>query len=121
MAEARAGNVPKPTINTGAVADKLATEGRKPSRPVPPIPDTTGHSNVIPPTPIDDLPSAGFPARPGSSTDLPPMYSDAPPSYEDAIATNLPPVNAPRPDYAPPATGEDEVLNRDEKRGWGRS
>lgn len=36
-----------------------------------------------------------------------PEYGDAPPSYEDAIASDVPPVMAPRPQYAPPPPGED--------------
>jgi hypothetical protein len=39
--------------------------------------------------------------------DSAPDYGDAPPSYEDAIASDLPPVQAPRPQYAPPPTGDD--------------
>ncbi|KAK5134602.1 hypothetical protein LTR08_006258 [Meristemomyces frigidus] len=81
-------------------------------------------SNQIPPTPVEEAgPSGppGMPARPGSIIEQqPPVYSEAPPSYEDAIATNLQPVNVlARPDYAPPAAADDDVLRRDEKRGWG--
>jgi hypothetical protein len=39
--------------------------------------------------------------------DAAPDYGEAPPSYEDAIATDLPPVRAPRPQYAPPPMVED--------------
>ncbi|KAK4982037.1 hypothetical protein LTR66_009522 [Elasticomyces elasticus] len=48
----------------------------------------------------------------------PPAYSDAPPSYEDAIAQDLPPIDGPRRHYEPPPAAEDEVLRREEKRGW---
>ena len=50
----------------------------------------------------------------------PPMYGDAPPSYEDAIASDLPPIDAPRPNYAPPPPVEDDILRGDEKKGFGR-
>jgi len=59
-----------------------------------------------------------MPARPGYAVPPPEPYDEAPPSYEDAIAADLPPVDAPRPDYAPPPVGEDDVLRRDEKRRW---
>ena len=60
-----------------------------------------------------------MPAIPGSLVEQqPPMYSEAPPSYEDAVATHLQPMDVRRPDYAPPAAAEDDVLRRDEKRGW---
>ena len=63
--------------------------------------------------------STGVPLPPGNTPDeLPPMYSEAPPSYEDAVAIDLAPVDAPRPDYAPPAVTEDNALRRDEKSGW---
>ena len=74
----------------------------------------------VPPTPVEEF--AGPSVRLGevgnsSAGDaLPPAYSEAPPSYEDAIATGLPPVDAPRPDYAPPPAVEDDLLGRDEKR-----
>jgi hypothetical protein len=42
--------------------------------------------------------------------DSAPEYGDAPPSYEDAIASDLPPVRAQRPQYAPPPMGEDGKL-----------
>jgi len=78
-------------------------------------------ANQVPPTPVESglAGPSSMPAVPGASAEQqPPMYDDAPPSYEDAIATNLPPVDAPRPEYAPPPAGEDDVLRRDEKRGW---
>lgn len=80
-------------------------------------------ANQVPPTPVDEVGMAGPSSeaiRPGGSGEeqLPPAYSEAPPSYEDAIATNLRPVNAPRPDYAPPPAVEDDVLSNDEKKGW---
>lgn len=47
----------------------------------------------------------------------PPGYDEAPPSYEDAIASDLPPVDGPRPDYEPPpAPAESELGHGDEKR-----
>ncbi|KAF2839389.1 arrestin [Patellaria atrata CBS 101060] len=35
-----------------------------------------------------------------------PGYDDAPPSYEDAIASDMPPIDGPRRDYAPPPPAE---------------
>ncbi|KAF2716924.1 hypothetical protein K431DRAFT_256534 [Polychaeton citri CBS 116435] len=75
------------------------------------LPTSTEPQNE--PTPIP-------PPRPGTSsqTGQQQTYDDAPPSYEDAIASELPPMDAPRPDYAPPPPAEDDALRRDEKRGW---
>lgn len=53
-----------------------------------------------------------LPLRPGEE------FVDAPPSYEDAIASELPPIDGYRPAYAPPPAAEDRLLSRDEKRGW---
>ena len=92
------------------MAEKLQTEGHKAS------------VASVPPTPVeatDPLRATDFPARQGTVEQQPPMYIDAPPSYEDAIASDLPPVDAPRPDYAPPPAGEDELLGTDEKKGFG--
>jgi hypothetical protein len=56
-----------------------------------------------------------------SSSHLPPQavpgHDDAPPSYEDAIASELPPLSAPRTGYRPPAAPEGESrITGDEKR-----
>ncbi|KAI7310071.1 hypothetical protein KC315_g12725 [Hortaea werneckii] len=83
-------------------------------------------SNQVPPTPVDSPDPSGRPAVPprkavpgaSAAESTEPAFEDAPPSYEDAIAGNVRPVNAPRPDYAPPPTGEDELLGKDEKKGW---
>ena len=112
MAEARA-NIRKPSY-TSALHEKMKMEGRKDS------------TSSVPPTPIDENAAmadhANFPAQPGTSGNPDAMgYVDAPPSYEDAIATDLPPVDAEgRPAYAPPPPGEDDILNLDEKKGFGR-
>ena len=45
----------------------------------------------------------------------PPMYDEPPPSYEDTIASDLPPVDGPRPDYAPPPVPEGESRIGSEK------
>lgn len=45
----------------------------------------------------------------------PPNYADAPPSYEDAIGSQLPPLDGSRPQYMPPSAGEDDLLQGDEK------
>lgn len=121
MAEARSGKQPvgnaapapataqKPD-NTQAMDEKLKTEGRQST--------AAGPSSSMLPTPTQpDAPE--IPARPGQP--VPPQeqdFGDAPPSYEDAIASDMPSVDAPRPDYAPPPTGEDPILGRDEKKGW---
>ncbi|KAK0902984.1 hypothetical protein LTS16_019512 [Friedmanniomyces endolithicus] len=96
---------------TAPVLDKLKTEGRMPAE---------FGAGQVPPTPTDEAGPSEPPARPGMAGDaLPPGYMrEAPPSYEDAVATNMPPVSAPRPDYAPPLAAEDDLLGRDEKRGW---
>jgi len=44
------------------------------------------------------------------------MYEEPPPSYEDAVASDLPPVDGPRPDYAPPPAPEGESRLISEKR-----
>ncbi|KAI7650761.1 hypothetical protein KC318_g16198 [Hortaea werneckii] len=83
-------------------------------------------ANQVPPTPVDSPDPSGRPAVPprkavpgaSAAESTEPAFEDAPPSYEDAIAGNVRPVNAPRPDYAPPPTGEDELLGKDEKKGW---
>jgi hypothetical protein len=64
-------------------------------------------------------PLYGTPLASGSH--LPPQTvpgaDDAPPSYEDAIASDLPPLNGPRPGYRPPAAPEGESrITGDEKR-----
>lgn len=73
---------------------------------VPPASATSGPSNA-----------PEIPPRPEAGTgQVLPTYADAPPSYEDAIASDLQPVDAPRPDYAPPPPAEDDVLRGVEKR-----
>ncbi|KAK0363031.1 hypothetical protein LTR02_012714 [Friedmanniomyces endolithicus] len=99
---------------TAPVLDKLKTEGRMPAE---------FGAGQVPSTPMDEAgPSEPLepPARHGMAGDaVPPAYMrEAPPSYEDAVATNMPPVSAPRPDYAPPLSADDDLLGRDEKRGW---
>lgn len=122
MAEARA-NVDKQSATgsapvSAAVDEKLRTEGPKTSNPVPSSPTAAGPSSALmPPAPAEHA-SPGIPARTGHAAPPPDPYEEAPPSYEDAIAADLPPVDAPRPDYAPPPVGDDDVLRRDEKKGW---
>jgi hypothetical protein len=90
--------------DSSALDEKLKAEGRY------------GSVATVPETPIEPPPH-DFPAREGTAVPPPQAgYDDAPPSYEDAIASDLPPVNAPRPEYAPPAAGEDTVLRGDEKK-----
>lgn len=111
MAAARA-DVKRPVevTQSSAMDEKLKTEGRNSS--------VAGPSSNVPPTPVQDN-APHIPARPGQPvSQAPPDYSEAPPSYEDAIATDIAPVDAPRPDYAPPPTGDDHMLRQDEKKGW---
>jgi hypothetical protein len=111
MAEVRANEKrPADAPSSSAMDEKLKTEGRSSS--------VAGPSSTVPPTPIQET-APHIPARPGQPvSQAPPDYSEAPPSYEDAIATDLSPVNAPRPDYVPPPTGDDHMLRQDEKKGW---
>ena len=106
MADAKSNVKRTPTSKTSeAMNEKLQAEGRKDS------------TYSVPPTPIDGPSDADaqFPARQGNLQPEP-AYNDAPPSYEDAIASSLPPVDARRPEYAPPPASEDEVLMGDEKK-----
>ena len=113
MAEAKANpnkRPARPSVNTAAQNEKLRMEGRDQE-----------HTQTIPPTPIDSPgPSQqppAMPARHGQPTGPDePRYDDAPPSYEDAIASDLPSVQAPRPAYAPPPPQEEEGWG-DEKKG----
>jgi hypothetical protein len=109
MAQARADVKRKPIINTintkDALDEKLKAE------------EGQGSVNAVPETPIEG-PSYDTPARQGTALpSQPPIYDDAPPSYEDAVASSMPPVDARRPEYAPPPAEEDDVLRRDEKSG----
>ncbi len=108
MAQARTKSKPKPTLDTKTPLDEKlkAEQGREPDM-------------AVPQTPMEG-PSHDFPARQGAamSSQLP-IYEDAPPSYEDAVGTDLPPVDVPRPNYAPPPPLEDDVLRGDEKKGFG--
>ncbi|KAF2231681.1 arrestin [Viridothelium virens] len=45
------------------------------------------------------------------------QYEDAPPSYEDVIAQDLPPIDGPRRDYAPPPVPEGQSGFPEEKGG----
>ncbi|KAK7550517.1 arrestin [Phyllosticta paracitricarpa] len=77
-----------------------------------------GSPNGIPPRkPVPGGMTASPYYAPSSPSPIAPGYEDAPPSYEDAIATNLPPVNGPRRDYAPPPVPEGAPrFSSDEKR-----
>ncbi|KAK3629244.1 hypothetical protein LTR56_018131 [Elasticomyces elasticus] len=98
-----------PPGKSAPIVDKLRTEGRMPN---------SGAGQAMP-TSIDEAGPSRPPEPPAEAASdvLPPSYSEAPPSYEDAIATDLPPIDAPRPNYAPPAAVDDDLLGRDEKRG----
>lgn len=83
---------------------------------------TVESTHDIPPTPMEPAGANGASKLPVyEGTRLPQsvdaVHVDAPPSYEDAIASNIPPINAHRPDYEPPpAAAEDDVLGGDEKK-----
>lgn len=107
MSKAKANVKQAPTNkNSEAMADKLKTEGRKDS------------ASSVSATPIDAHAEAGPSHAPAQQGTFEPQipYDDAPPSYEDAIASNMPSVDARRPEYAPPPAGEDDVLRSDEKK-----
>lgn len=104
---------------------KAMSGARDAGRPTPKTNRATsanGRPPVARPVSLGKLPSgasAGSP-RPGSSgktifSQPLPEYFQAPPSYEDAIAADMRPVDAPRPNYAPPPAGEDNILRGDEK------
>lgn len=70
-------------------------------------------ANQVPLTPVEESGTLSMlpqdhPAAQGFAQ-APAEYNDAPPSYEDAIASDLAPVNAPRPHYAPPPAAEDST------------
>jgi hypothetical protein len=111
MAQARANGMrPAEGAENSAMDEKLKIEERNSS--------VAGPSSTILPTPIQET-APHTPERPGPHvSQAPPDYSEAPPSYEDAIAVDIPPVDAPRPDYVPPPTGDDHMLRQDEKKGW---
>jgi hypothetical protein len=92
--------------------DKLKAEARAEK-------DST---SSVPPTPIEtpEDPYSSLPAQQGSHAPEHP-YDDSPPSYDEAMASNMPPPDARRPEYAPPPPGEDDVLGSDEKRLFRRS
>lgn len=89
----------------------------------PPRPGSPTRPNQQQQEPIQLRPAVG---TAGSSSSVqqeqqdnaapPPMYDEPPPSYEDAIASDLPPVDGPRPDYAPPPAPEGESSLVPEKR-----
>lgn len=58
------------------------------------------HTLQTPTTPASSSFAQQAPALPARSAEDA-LYADAPPSYEDAIATDLPPVDGYRPVYAP--------------------
>lgn len=112
MAEAKAGIQRPAKVDTGnTLGGKLKTD----------LP--AQRDNFVPPTPMESSSSerdSKFPAYEGSRipSSAAQVYTDAPPSYEDAIASDLPPIDAQRPNYEPPSTGEDNLLGRDEKKGF---
>ncbi|KAI9659848.1 MAG: hypothetical protein M1821_001199 [Bathelium mastoideum] len=61
--------------------------------------------------------AAASTAKPEAGQPAAPPYDDAPPSYEDAIAQDLPPVDGPRRDYAPPPIPEGQSGFPEEKGG----
>lgn len=71
-----------------------------------------------PMTPVDGGSAGHGPAPQGQySSGHVENYEDAPPSYEDAVAQDMPAVDGPRRDYAPPPVPEDAPrFSHDEKR-----
>lgn len=107
MAEAKASTQPRSNVDT--------------TNPRPQLSDHKGSALSVPPTPIEGgslEPPAQGSTR--SSSSQPPTYVDAPPSYEDAIGTNMRPVDAHRPQYAPVVDGEDDIFRGDEKQRLSR-
>lgn len=84
---------------------KLSSEQPGSSEPISPA---AGPSSATVP------PSASGIHPPAQSV---PGYEEAPPSYEDAIAQDMPPIDGPRRDYAPPPfTGGPDSFPGDNKR-----
>ena len=112
MAEAKAGvHRPSKVDSANTLDGKLKTD-------MPAQPD-----NFVPPTPMEASGSerdSKFPAYEGSRipSSAAPVPTDAPPSYEDAVASDLPPVDARRPNYEPPSVGEDNLLDGDDKKSF---
>lgn len=80
-----------------------------------PAPAGPGSSQIAPHPPTPGTASGAPPAAHPAPA---PGYEDAPPSYEDAIASDMPVIDGPRPDYEPPPApaGESAVGREDEKR-----
>ncbi|KAF2091103.1 arrestin [Saccharata proteae CBS 121410] len=83
-----------------------------------PVPSSAGNKvglNIVPP--VNGAATAGPSNIPPTPTDGAP-FEDAPPSYEDVVAQDLPPVDGPRRDYAPPpvAEGAPRFSGEDQKR-----
>lgn len=104
MADTKANAKHPLRTNTSATVEQLRTQSHR----------QTTHSE--PATPVDEAgPSQAQFAPPQRGPDEP-RYEDAPPSYEDAIATDMPSMDAPRPEYAPPPPNEDDGFLGDEKK-----
>ncbi|KAF1812149.1 hypothetical protein P152DRAFT_473873 [Eremomyces bilateralis CBS 781.70] len=89
------------TIPPGA--SSLTVPG--PSSPTTPI-TPGGPFHQVPPQPGAPLPPQRRPVPDPNA-----QYDEAPPpSYEDAIAQDLPPIDGPRPDYAPPPPNQDDMF-----------
>lgn len=94
--------------------------GEEAAPPMPPRPGPNG----APPLPSRKPLMAANTAPQQPLVEMPgeePSYGDAPPSYEDAMATDMQPVEGiQRADYAPPTVAEDPLLDsgRSEKSGW---
>lgn len=104
------GKVPPPADGK----DHIAVDDLKhtPQVATPLVADQSGlQSNTVPLTEADESTNLA----PSGVAGLP-EYSEAPPSYEDAIANDINPVTASRPEYAPPPAADDDVLHKNEKR-----
>ncbi|KAF1988542.1 hypothetical protein K402DRAFT_391761 [Aulographum hederae CBS 113979] len=76
-----------------------------PSSAFPPSPSTAFAGPSNPPPWTAHPPHHGHHQHPGEDMPRPGAVVDAPPSYEDAIASDMPPIDGPRPDYVPPPSG----------------
>ena len=94
---------------------KRMANAPRPGPLVPPNQQSQEPAQLRPPDPVVETSSSAQQEQ-EDSTAPPPMYDEPPPSYEDTIALDLPPVDGPRPDYAPPPAPEGESRLGPEKR-----
>jgi hypothetical protein len=81
--------------------DRMASKTGIPSKLASDAPSASGQAPVAAAGPSSATPSQPPPGAPLSGQGIP-GFEEAPPSYEDAIAQDMPPIDGPRRDYAPP-------------------